>query len=308
MTLAERFENEKINRTYRRVDEIHNLDWYIGYNEEDKKSLVLIVNGEFKKYESTKFILVKLEKRVDEKMYLSFNLIDDKYKEIFFKFCEDIIETTRNIDNKCDVLDFILMRWNMWRFAFKNNNKSLTENEIKGLIGEILFLKNVMIPQFGIERSINSWQGPLNYHKDYEINDKWYEIKTISDNSLIVKITSVQQLDNNEDKKGELVVITLSNTNKEIDNYITISNVIASVDKEIDNMDLKRIFWGKLNNFGYVYEEEYENYIYKLEKICRYDVLNECFPRITSANLKKGIVNVSYEISINELENFLLKE
>ncbi len=308
MTLAKRFENEKINRTYRRVDEMHNLDWYIGYNEEGKKSLVLIVNGEFKKYESTKFILVKLEKRVDEKMYLSFNLIDDKYKEIFFKFCEDIIETTRNIDNKCDVIDFILMRWNMWRFAFKNNNKSLTENEIKGLIGEILFLKNVMIPQFGIERSINSWQGPLNYHKDYEINDKWYEIKTISDNSLIVKITSIQQLDNNEDKKGELVVITLSNTNKENDNYITISNVIASVDKEIDNMDLKRIFWGKLNNLGYVYEEEYENYIYKLEKICRYDVLNEHFPRITSANLKKGIVNVSYEISINELENFLLKE
>ena len=71
MSLAERFENERINKTYRRIDDIHSLDWYIGYNEEDEKSLVLITNGEYKKYESTKFIFVKLEKRVDNKMYLS---------------------------------------------------------------------------------------------------------------------------------------------------------------------------------------------------------------------------------------------
>lgn len=308
MSLAERFENERINKTYRRIDDIHSLDWYIGYNEEDEKSLVLITNGEYKKYESTKFIFAKLEKRVDNKMYLSFNLTDDKYKDIFFKFCEDMIETTRNLDSKCDIIDFVSMRWNMWRLAFKNNNRSLTENEIKGLIGELIFLRDVMIPKYGVERSINSWQGPLNYHKDYEINDEWYEIKTVSDNSLTVKISSVQQLEDREEKKGELVVITLSNTNKENSSKITISNIISNIDREIDNMDLKRFFWGKLNDFGYVYEEEYENYIYKLENMSRYNVLNENFPRIISKKLQKGIVNVSYEIGIRDIEEYLIKE
>lgn len=308
MSLAKRFENERINKTYRRIDDIHSLDWYIGYNEEDEKSLVLITDGEYKKYESTKFIFVKLEKRVDNKMYLSFNLTDDKYKDIFFKFCGDMIETTRNLDPKCDIIDFVSMRWNMWRLAFKNNNRSLTENEIKGLIGELIFLRDVMIPKYGIERSINSWQGPLNYHKDYEINDEWYEIKTVSDNSLTVKISSVQQLEDTEEQKGELVVITLSNTNKENSSKITISNIISNIDKEIDNMDLKRFFWGKLNNFGYVYEEEYENYIYKLENMSRYNVLDENFPRIISKKLQKGIVNVSYEIGIRDIEEYLIKE
>jgi len=308
LNLAERFENERKNKTYRRVDEKHSLDWYIGYNEDDQKSLVLIVRGELRKFESTKFILVKIEKRVDEKVYLSFNLIENKYTDIFLKFCEDIIETTRNKELQVDILEFVLMRWNMWRLAFKNSNKSLSENEIKGLIGEILFLKNNMIPNFGVERSINAWQGPLNYHKDYEIDDKWYEIKTIGDNSLTVKISSIQQLEDIKNKKGELVIITLSNTNKENKNYITINNLIASIDNDIKNIELKRIFWSKLNNLGYVYEEEYENYIFELKSIYKYNVVDEEFPKMTSNSLKKGIVNVSYEISINELENFIIKE
>ena len=39
MSLAERFENERINKTYRRIDDIHSLDWYIGYNEEDETKI-----------------------------------------------------------------------------------------------------------------------------------------------------------------------------------------------------------------------------------------------------------------------------
>lgn len=307
MDLIDRFENEKKNKTYRRIDDKHKLDWYIGYNENEKKSLILIINDKFIKFESTKIIDSKLEKRIDGKLMLSFSLIDENYIDIYIKFCEDIISFSREISK--DILENILIRWNMWKMTFKNINKfELNENEIKGLIGELIFLDKIMIPLYGIERSIKCWQGPLKYHKDFEIEENWYEIKTVSDNSLTVKINSVQQLDDKENKNGELAIIILKETNKENNDYITISKIIDLIDKKIIDLDIKKEFWEKLNYAKYDFNKEYEKYIYEIHKIKEYKIDNNKFPRICSNNIKEGIVKVSYEIDIESIKKFLYKE
>lgn len=308
MSLKERFESERQNKTFRRIDDKHNLDWFIGYNEDDKKQLVLVTCGVLSKVESTKFIISKLEKRIDDKLSLSFTLIDNEYEDIYYKFCEDMIEITRDSDSNSNVLDFVLMRWNMWRLTFKNNNKNLTENEVKGVIGELLFLKEVMVPKYGLEKSIMAWQGPLNYHKDFEINNEWYEIKTVSDNSSTLKINSIQQLEDFSNKTGELCLVVLTNTNIENDMHITLNKLVNLVDRIIVDMKLKRVFWEKMNRLGYIFDIEYDNYIYELNNIYRYDVSNDRFPKIVSKDLKRGIVNVSYEISISELKEFIIGE
>ena len=46
-----------------------------------------------------------------------------------------------------------------------------------GIIGELLFLKDTMIPTFGVEKAIESWMGPEKTHKDFSFDDKWIEIK-----------------------------------------------------------------------------------------------------------------------------------
>ena len=260
------------------------------------------------KVESTKFIISKLEKRIDDKLSLSFTLIDNEYEDIYYKFCEDMIEITRDSDSNSNVLDFVLMRWNMWRLTFKNNNKNLTENEVKGVIDELLFLKEVMVPKYGLEKSIMAWQGPLNYHKDFEINNEWYEIKTVSDNSSTLKINSIQQLEDFSNKTGELCLVVLTNTNIENDMHITLNKLVNLVDRIIVDMKLKRVFWEKMNRLGYIFDIEYDNYIYELNNIYRYDVSNDRFPKIVSQDLKRGIVNVSYEISISELKEFIIGE
>ncbi len=306
MNLCEKFENEKETKTYRRYDEIHKFDWFVGYNENNNKSLVLVIIGEFTKFESTKIINVRLEKRIDNKLSLSFNLIDNNYSDIFYKFCEDMIENTRNIDND-NIIKFLNMRWNMWRIAFKNSsNKILNENEIKGLIGELIFLNEYMIKKYGIERSIRSWQGPLNFHKDYEISENWYEIKAISNNSLTVNISSVEQLESNF--KGELDIVILEQANELVNECVSLNKLISIINNKIDNIDVKRIFWNKLDNIGYLYDEEYDKYNYRVIDINRYRVEDDTFPRILRKELKKGIINVSYEVALNDIDSYLIKE
>ena len=199
------------------------------------------------------------------------------------------------------------MRWNMWRIAFKNSsNKILNENEIKGLIGELIFLNEYMIKKYGIERSIRSWQGPLNFHKDYEISENWYEIKAISNNSLTVNISSVEQLESNF--KGELDIVILEQANELVNECVSLNKLISIINNKIDNIDVKRIFWNKLDNIGYLYDEEYDKYNYRVIDINRYRVEDDTFPRILRKELKKGIINVSYEVALNDIDSYLIKE
>ena len=307
MELLERFENEKKTKTFRRIDNNHNLDWYIGYDENSKKAVALIINDYFIEFDSTKIIKVKLEKRIDGKLILTFSLIDERYIDIYLKFCEDLFSFSSGITK--NVLKNVLIRWNMWKSTFKNmHNEKMSENEIKGLIGELIFLDKVMFSLYGIDNSIKCWQGPLNYHKDFEISDNWYEVKTISDNSLTVKINSLQQLDNKDNKNGELAIIVLKNTNEENNDYITISKLINSIDKKILDLNIKEIFWEKIKSSKYVFDEAYDKYVYELYRIKEYNVDNNEFPRICSNEIREGIVKVNYEIDIESIKKFLIEE
>lgn len=306
MNLKEKFENEKDYRTYRRIDDKHIYDWFVGYSEIGNKCIVLINNGKYIKFESTKFIRTNFEKRVDGKFILSFELIDSKYSDIYIKFCEDLIETSRS-QRVGDIFEFILMRWNMWKSIFKNMlERILTENEIKGLIGELIYLKKFMFKQYGIEAGINAWQGPINLHKDFEIQDTWYEIKTTNDNSLTVTISSSQQLE--DLNPGQLVIIRLTNTNESVNDSITLNKLISEINLMIENKKINELYWSKLNYIGYMYNEEYNKYNYKLYSITRYDTSKTSFPKIISKELKDGISNVSYEILINRIEQYKIKE
>ena len=163
-----------------------------------------------------------------------------------------------------------------------------------------------MFENYGIEKSIKSWQGPLNFHKDYEIENTWYEVKTTSSNAMTVSISSIEQLESN--CIGELDIVILEQTNEVVEENISLNKLISIINNKIMDIDLKRIFWRKLDNLGYLYDDEYDRYNYRLIKINRYMIEDNSFPRILRNELKEGIINVSYEIDIRNIERYLIKE
>lgn len=36
----------------------------------------------------------------------------------------------------------------------------MNDNEVMGLIGELLFMQDYMIPHYGVETALDSWMGP----------------------------------------------------------------------------------------------------------------------------------------------------
>lgn len=302
--LKKKFELGKKNKTTRRVDETHQLDIFVGYNDDGFPRMVITDIGDIKKIESSKLIDVKIYRKSSGEISICFDLLNQSVYSLFLTFCSDIISSTRSI-KKQNIIDFITKRWDMWRNMFKRPYSNLlTENQIKGLIGELIFLKFYMIPKYGEVLAIESWMGPSMLHRDYELYNTWYEVKSINSSSLTVKISSVEQLDSYE--VGKLVIVKMDKTNSQVETSVTLNLLVDEIQNSIKEFDTKIKFAYKLSEMGYYSNEEYNMYNYKILDINKYAVNNE-FPKVSQDSLKDGIVRVSYEIALNSIEKFMIE-
>lgn len=299
--IKEKFYECKNSLSYKRINSDHPMNIYIGYNEKGNQSLAIISTKCNVDYESTKLINVELKVRNDGDYVLSFNLLDDSFSDIFYQFVSDIIDKSYNLKDYSPIA-FVIERWKKWINMFKNpRNVFLSENEVRGLLGELIYLEKYMFNKYGIDKSLESWIGSSLSHKDFEINDTWYELKTIRENALTVTISSMEQLDSNE--KGKLVLVKLEPSNESINEPIKLNDYIQRIESYFLNDHQLNVFKEKLDERKYFYTLEYDKYVYSIKSIDHYEV-NEEFPRLKVSDLPNSIARVSYDLYIKEIENF----
>lgn len=288
--------------TFKRVSPTHPIKLYLGLDELGRKAMIYITNSVDTTFQSTKLIEVNIRTRHDGEKAVCFSLVDDMESDIFYKFCEDIIEHTQNA-NYLNALKIINNKWNRWINTFKNpHSKIMTEKEIRGLIGELVFLREFLFDKYTIEMAIHAWSGPNNSHKDVEISNTWYEIKTCYQSSKVITISSIEQLDSNID--GHLCIVELEDSNKYVDDCLTLNKLIDQINDMIIDNALKEEFMKKVESVGYYYHEEYDSFIYSCKSIDNY-LVNDKFPRLKKINLPKEIATASYELLIPNLREFL---
>lgn len=285
--------------TYSRYDGEHPLDIFLGIDDQGRKSLVVTLKANRERATSSKTIAVDFFKRTDGRNSIRFSLEDDDLRDIFYKFCEDIIESTRSSDPK-DGFSPIVRRWDTWINFFQRTALPLSESEIIGLIGEIHFLETVMIEKYGIDRALESFIGIDKAHKDFEIDHTWYEVKTIHNGVRAVKISSIEQLDS--DITGNLEIITLDQGTSSTDGNITLNSIVRHFRDQLNQTQLID-FDEKLRKVNYMEDERYDDYNYLFIKRDEYSVVDD-FPRITSGMLPTGITKATYEIDISAIQQY----
>lgn len=139
--IKSRFEQFSRPEYYSRVDDLHVLDLHIGLDEKGRKSIELRSKFMPVKVTGTSAIEVT-QYRKPEYNTIRFSLKDDDMSGLFYKFCEDIIEQTKDLRTERDGYKAITQRFFQWKKMFVlSRNTFLSEPEIMGLIGEILFLR-----------------------------------------------------------------------------------------------------------------------------------------------------------------------
>lgn len=301
MDLIQKFEKGKTSSTYQRIESAYTVNIFLGYNDDGQMSMVVTEYGKEVPVQSTNVINVQLKKRDDNKLALSFELLNEKFKSIFVIFCNDIINNCEKVGSDMAIA-YTLTRWKFWKEMFGQSKRNLLgKAEIKGLIGELVELRDYFFKKWTEEVAVLSWMGPLYGHKDFEIEDTWYEVKSVNENAVQITINSLEQLESKNE--GHLVIVRLEETNTVTLNALNLNEIVAELMSLIHDLDILKNFNQKLDNIGYVYDDEYNKYNFLYKGTERYSVNNE-FPRIRRSEIKSSIGNVKYTILLEGIVNF----
>lgn len=289
---------------FSRIDDEHILDLHIGLDEKGRKSIEL--RSMFKPVKVTGTSAIDVTQYTKpEYNTIRFSLKDDDMSGLFYKFCEDIIEQTKDLKNEKDGYKAITTRFFQWKKMFVlSKNTFLTEPEIMGMIGEILFLRGPLADEIGLSEALKSWSGQELTHKDFSCSDKWYEVKTISRGNTTVRISSLEQLDS--DKNGELIVYSLEKMSPAY-NGISLNKLILETRQMFLSADDADTFLAKVAMQGYEYNNYYDEFVFEVSGLKRYKVTDQ-FPKLTHANVPKEITKANYDLALAEIMTFSTKE
>ena len=185
-----------------------------------------------------------------------------------------------------------------------SKNNVLTEPEIMGLIGEILLLKGHIASRIGLSNSLKSWSGQELTHKDFSFNETWIEAKAISRGAQFVKISSLEQLDS--DNEGELAIHSLEKMSTAY-NGITLNKLVLETRDLFLSGEERDEFMAKVALQGYEYNNYYDDFVYEISNFKRYKV-NSKFPKLTHRDLPTAIRKASYEIALVEIGEFEIRD
>lgn len=293
----EKFKEITLNSHFLRVNETHPLDLFVGLNDEGQKTIRLRGHYEKANVKSSKIIKVT-HFLSDGKLLLSFSLTDHSYEDLFYVFCNDLVDSSYEIETINGYI-FIVNRFDRWRTFGQTKREHLSENEIKGLIGELLLLKEVLFNKYGQSVSIRGWTGTEKTKKDFYFSDLWYETKVTTTNAI--SISSFEQLESNTE--GKLAVIRLEKMSPE-GKGITLNSLIKSIENQIELRDDLNEYIFKIYNAKYVYSDYYDNYIYEFKDLFLYKVDNN-FPILRRESVPAAIDEVNYTLLLNLIEEHL---
>ena len=303
--------NNEIYKTFRenfpsrhfiRFGDNRHISLYIG--RDDKARYSFDFRGKYKPVRISSSDVIAVEQYKDgELLTLRFSLENNDLLEYFCTFCQDLLESVRVTNDDETVYHTLRSRYYSWRQLFRPDNARMNESEIMGLIGELLFLRDYMIPERGIDVALDSWMGPEKTHKDFSDQQDWFEIKTVSFGKESVRISSIEQLDSNVD--GTLVVYELEKMSPSYEG-IKLNQLVNNIIALLANSVQRETFMAKLQLFNFDFSNEYDAIVFALRNRNMYRVDTENFPRLHKTMLPEAISRAQYDLLLAEIELFKL--
>lgn len=245
-----------------------------------------------KQSDGTHFLLMLLESGADW--------------ELFYALCVDLVESTEKSSTADDAVDVAITRLRRWqRFLSRGRKPGLTEEEARGLLAELLFLHEVLVPRSGISASVQGWAGPEGHPQDFAIGEHVFEIKSrLPSARQVVEITSAEQLESTSEE-FYLVVQELSPAPAGTVGSITLAQVIASIRglTEAAGGEVAMRFEGLLSSVGYEDGEKYGETTF-LSTDRRYFHVTNDFPRIVRSLVPSAITRVRYGLDVSQCAGF----
>lgn len=278
----------------------HPLSFHIGYNKLKQKSFVIYNTGVINEPPTSKSISAVCIKSELGIYSLQISLQYPALSDVFMLLCWDLMDNSAIADT---AMNSLLSRYAKWqKLLQKSSSNLLPAFQIKGLIGELLYLSKC-IDELGAECAILGWLGPEGADQDFVFANNWVEVKTTTIASNEVSISSLQQLDRSE--FGFLAVYFMDKSSINDSTAISLLSITQDVEDKIKSQKLKDKFWCKLAQRGcFKYQiDRYEEPKYRISEDRLYKV-DANFPKLTRKNVPVEILSTQYSISLASIEKY----
>ena len=142
---------------------------------------------------------------------MTLSLLSENETAVFVEMCRDLLVAAEDSIDEPTALKKFWQRYKHWQNLFAAaKNDLLSEEQQRGLIGELLFLSEQILNGCPLKESVAGWVGALKEHQDFSYDETWYEIKTVMEQAEKVRIPSLEQL--SLERVGELVIYRLAKT------------------------------------------------------------------------------------------------
>lgn len=292
---------------YIQIEVKHALEWHVGYKEIDQKVMVIISQSEPELLPSSKSIVVTKGHRTDGRWILSFVLMRNEQDSVFELLCADLISYAQAAGNELSALNLTVWRFKQWNKLLEHQRKSLMdESNRKGLLGELIYLCEVIEAGYPILPAVQGWVGPDGADQDFVYADGWHEVKSVGVSASTVKISSLEQLANSD--PGELVVMCIDKCAPERSGAVSLGEQVDRTLEQVhEESDALALLESKLVRYGFIDLPEYREQKYIYTKKMRFHV-DVNFPRLTANNVAPQIIETQYSISLAGIEDWRMED
>jgi hypothetical protein len=286
-------------------------DIFVGINKDANRCLILAIPSS---YEIDFKSVIKENLTIEyfrDKNLIVLRLTENSYYDLFDDLIISLYQRIKDISLINEYSKEFIQSFYKWSEFFEDKKSELlSENIIKGLFGEILYLK-LLIEQSNfttINETLNSWKGPYDKGHDFEMNNLDIEVKTKDISQQEVKISSEFQLEGSFDKQLELLVVSVENDSK---NGLSLKDLLFPIKKSIaellgDSSILLKALIQKGLTFKNIHQ--YDIFRFKPISMITYNCLNEGFPKLTKSNIPKEVNSISYNIRLGTLNEFMISK
>jgi hypothetical protein len=236
-------------------------------------------------------------------------LVASEMKRVFTPFVEDVVAAVSSTRDDNESVSALLQRFNFWRKLLSGTtDEALNRAEAMGLYSELWVFRHLLVPELGSSRTTLAWQGPQRAYRDYVVGDVGLEVKSTAGSSPSrVVIQDERQLAASPFAALYLVALELDTVEGGVGE--TLNEMVSATLELVDAESAGDEFRSRLIQYGYleIHQRNYQRIHYTLRELSIFRVGDD-FPRIIESDLRQGISQVRYELTLSSCQAWRIDE
>ncbi|MET9295736.1 PD-(D/E)XK motif protein [Streptomyces sp. NPDC003077] len=231
-------------------------------------------------------------------------LTADELREVFNPLVTDVADTVREAPGAAAALTAAVERFERWQDLLRTVGRDgLGPEARRGLVGELLVLRDHILPVVGPAEAVDAWAGPSGANQDFQLPGVAVEAKaSTAKRPRSIRIASERQLDDAGTPALLLALVMLDE--RRGGSGENLNRLVDRIREQLTSPVVRAAFDGRLMQAGYLpgQRDVYEEPRYTVRDL-RFWRVGKDFPRLVEADLPEGIGECSYHVNTSGLDH-----